>query len=664
MSLTEAGRGEESATSGQAEYAYDAYLSYAEADRDWVEQHLAPRLEEAGRRICMEDDLPPGGVEIEERSRALAASRKTLLVISPEYMAGRWTLLDEAVTRELDPASRKRRLIPILRGAEAPLRIRPLLAVDLRLGGSSRQWKRLLKAVDPAQQEEPINPLQGFSLRLAGATRELKQTSWHGVGALCLATAYLTLASVLALALLLVWEAPPLMYALNLLVIVPIHGLIALVWREDRDVFRRLSHLVGLSNSTRGGTMLLAGSMAALWGWTGVPVARELLCGPWGCRESGKIYLTLSDFQTLTPEAPEAASWIGSTQQTLAQKLQAAPGVEILGQGLLPIDDQALEQLDVDYIVVGQFERQEVPVLTAYLWNRHRRPEPPEVSVRGAAGDGVDRRLELQHRLALALLDRLGIEVAEEESARLAVIPTDRPRALALNDEAVLLRRAGREGEAEAKLRDALALDPDFALAWSNLAEVAWRAGRLEEALEYRRNAVKRLPTYAPFHYNLGHLLALMGDDRQALRSLLRAAELDAAHAPTYNEMGKVLLQLGKARKAVKALEKGLLIDPGFAAAAKNLGRAQLASGETAAAIRALEHSLSLYPTADWQGQTEAHALLVEAHARRGEATACRHLSELQRLDPEGIAPWTPSAVDTARGLACFDSKLQENLDV
>ena len=130
------------AAEGAEAFRYDAYVSYAEADREWVEEHLAPRLEEAARRVCLEQDLPPGGIEIEERARAVAVSYKTLMVVSDAYLESRFGVLEEAVTAELDPAARKRRLIPVLYGdSELPLRVRPLVAVDLRESAITGFWK-------------------------------------------------------------------------------------------------------------------------------------------------------------------------------------------------------------------------------------------------------------------------------------------------------------------------------------------------------------------------------------------------------------------------------------------------------------------------------------------------------------------------------------------
>jgi tetratricopeptide (TPR) repeat protein len=653
-----------------APFAYDAYVSHAEADRDWVEDQLVPRLEEAGRRVVLDQDLPPGGLEIEERSRAVAASRKTVLVVSRSFLDGRWAPLEEAVTRELDPAARKRRLVPVLRDdCEVPLRVRPLVAVDLRGGGSPRQWKRLTDALDPAAGDGG-GLVQRLSLRLAEATADLDRPTWNGAGAAWMALVYLALGAVAALLNLLVWAVPPLRDSLAVVLLAPTHALGALVWREDRDLFRRLSHVVGGSLPCRGGVLALSALVAAAWWWAGVPAARAIACGPLGCRQVGKTYLTVLAFEAPSADFPDLDRWTRGTRRALEMKLSSAPNVAVLAQDLPQVDADALRRLSVDYTIRGEVDRPRSPVLTAVLYDRQGVVAPPPVEVEmggeaaeGAVEDDFARIKDLQDRLAQGLLQRLGLALSPTDAARLARIPTGEPRAAKLNDEGFQLLREGDLVGAEARLRAALALDDGYSVAWSNLAEVAWRSGRAEEALTDRRAAVARLPTYAPFHYNLGHLLAYLGRGREAEAELRAALALDRAHVPSYDELGNVLLDLKEPAKAAEELRKGLLLDPQFPPLSKNLGRALLAGGEPAAAVPPLERALGLYPPADWLGRCEAQALLVEALAKGGHgADACRRLDELHRLDPDGVAPWTPAAEDAAGRLSCPSSPGKEEI--
>lgn len=68
--------------SEQNEYQYDVFISYTEADREWVEDYLLDALEQAGVRYHWVGE--PHLLAAEE---AVKHSRYTLLVLSPDYLA-------------------------------------------------------------------------------------------------------------------------------------------------------------------------------------------------------------------------------------------------------------------------------------------------------------------------------------------------------------------------------------------------------------------------------------------------------------------------------------------------------------------------------------------------------------------------------------------------
>src|SRR5690242_5080890 len=72
----------------QMAYQYDLFISYAHADRAWVEGYLADALRQAGLRWCADaplQDGPPPDLAAD----ALRASRRAVLVLSPAYLAER-----------------------------------------------------------------------------------------------------------------------------------------------------------------------------------------------------------------------------------------------------------------------------------------------------------------------------------------------------------------------------------------------------------------------------------------------------------------------------------------------------------------------------------------------------------------------------------------------
>lgn len=139
-------------------FDYDVFVSYSSKDRSWVHDELLPRLEAAGLSVCMDfRDFEPGAPSVTEMERAVQTSRKTLLVLTPDYLASAWTEFEALMLQTLDPASRERRLIPLLRAkCDLPLRIRYLTYVDfVEPEDGEIAWTRLLTAVKASLPQPP-----------------------------------------------------------------------------------------------------------------------------------------------------------------------------------------------------------------------------------------------------------------------------------------------------------------------------------------------------------------------------------------------------------------------------------------------------------------------------------------------------------------------------
>lgn len=142
--------------------AYDVFISYSHADRDWVRQELLPRLEGAGLKACIDSrDFEPGAPRVNEMERAVVTSRKTLLVLTPAYLANAWDEFGNLMLQTLDPAGRKRRLIPLLKEpCDLPPRIDYLIPVNFSEADDIEDsWSRLLSALDaPSASPSPKPP--------------------------------------------------------------------------------------------------------------------------------------------------------------------------------------------------------------------------------------------------------------------------------------------------------------------------------------------------------------------------------------------------------------------------------------------------------------------------------------------------------------------------
>jgi Flp pilus assembly protein TadD len=142
-----------------------------------------------------------------------------------------------------------------------------------------------------------------------------------------------------------------------------------------------------------------------------------------------------------------------------------------------------------------------------------------------------------------------------------------------------LYLEAGRLGEAEEALREAIRLAPRDPAPWSTLGVVLRRAGRPADALESYRQARALGPDRADVHYNMG--LVLAGERRldEAIAELSTASRLQPGSAEMRNALGTALAQAGRLDEAEAAFRDALRIDPSHAGARRNLERVARARG-------------------------------------------------------------------------------------
>lgn len=141
-------------------FNYDVFISYSHHNAKWVREWLLPPLEAAGITVCIDfRDFEPGAPSLTEMERAVMQSRKTLLVLTPSYIASDWTEFESILAQTLDPAARKRRLLPLLlEHCELPLRIRMITYLDFtRSDTVNFQLERLIAAIRTERATEQMN---------------------------------------------------------------------------------------------------------------------------------------------------------------------------------------------------------------------------------------------------------------------------------------------------------------------------------------------------------------------------------------------------------------------------------------------------------------------------------------------------------------------------
>ncbi len=135
------------------DFRYDAFISYSDKNGDWVSQTLLPRLEREGLRICIDyRDFEIGAPSLVNKENAIEHSRKTLLVLTPAWVAGQWTDFEALLVGTEDPAGRARRILPLLvEPCQLPARLKIFTYLDLTKPAEfETQIRRLVAAIRSA----------------------------------------------------------------------------------------------------------------------------------------------------------------------------------------------------------------------------------------------------------------------------------------------------------------------------------------------------------------------------------------------------------------------------------------------------------------------------------------------------------------------------------
>ena len=115
----------------QTEYTYDLFVSYADADRPWVEGYLLDALTQAGVRFHSEAAFALGVPRLLEFERAVQESRRTLLVLSPATLADGFNQFTDLLAQSYGLETATWPVIPlILQPVELPPRLAMLTALD------------------------------------------------------------------------------------------------------------------------------------------------------------------------------------------------------------------------------------------------------------------------------------------------------------------------------------------------------------------------------------------------------------------------------------------------------------------------------------------------------------------------------------------------------
>jgi hypothetical protein len=157
----------------QSDFRYDVFISYSHKDQNWVRNTLLPTLEKHGVTVFIDfRDFEPGAPSIIEMERGVKESRKTILILTPDYIMSAWSEFEAVLAGTLDPAARERRILPILlKKCVLPLRINYLTYLNFTDPTTlDLQWTRLISALGkkpahiPAKYGEQPRPKKENSM--------------------------------------------------------------------------------------------------------------------------------------------------------------------------------------------------------------------------------------------------------------------------------------------------------------------------------------------------------------------------------------------------------------------------------------------------------------------------------------------------------------------
>ncbi|HKP37287.1 MAG TPA: TIR domain-containing protein [Pyrinomonadaceae bacterium] len=147
------------------EFSYDVFISYSSRDKDWVRGELLERIEQCGLKAFIDyRDFRRGAPSIKECERGVVECRKTLIVLTPNYLSSGWTEFENIMVQTLDPANESLRLLPLLRvECQKPLRMGTLTHIDFTDDADhDLAWRQLLTALGaPPAPEPPKQPERG-----------------------------------------------------------------------------------------------------------------------------------------------------------------------------------------------------------------------------------------------------------------------------------------------------------------------------------------------------------------------------------------------------------------------------------------------------------------------------------------------------------------------
>ena len=178
------------------------------------------------------------------------------------------------------------------------------------------------------------------------------------------------------------------------------------------------------------------------------------------------------------------------------------------------------------------------------------------------------------------------------------------PLAGAIANAASAPSAEGRPQEAEALLREAVAIDPGAARVHTMLGLLLSREGRLPEAATELQTAKRLSFRETEARTELGFVLLELGREEEALVELRDVLRVDRRAPRPYVGVGMILARRNRVPEAIAAFRGALSVDPKYGPAQLELAAALDSAGQPAEGWAAAERAHDLgedVPAALWQ---------------------------------------------------------------
>jgi tetratricopeptide (TPR) repeat protein len=279
-----------------------------------------------------------------------------------------------------------------------------------------------------------------------------------------------------------------------------------------------------------------------------------------------------------------------------------------------------MEQLDVDYVVVGRynFDGRTFTATAQWLDMQHKKLLP-ECHESGPLTDLIN----IQTALSWDLLQTLRPGIAASKSLFMSGAAPVRLDAFENYVKGIL---AGTSGEKTSHFREATRLHPTYDYAWLQLGKAYFEQRNFDPAVEALGRVSETSPAAREANFYLGLGAYRVGDFSRAQSAFaFVAARLPLTEVE--NNLGVAIARVGDQTAAVEKFRKATELDPNDADYHFNLGVSLDRLGDVEGAVRQLQQCLTLSPN-----DGEAKSTLALLSKTSGSTNALRSDLPPQRI--------------------------------